>query len=537
MRAWGAGLALFVAACGRGPRAADAVPPAAKAAEKAAPAPPAEQELVLRARLKGYPAAPSRDAVLRARAFTYGARPRELQATATVSGDALKVVVPAHGFDSPASVWIVARVGDDASGALVFVESLRGEMDLGELGVAKSAPLFVGGKVLARSGKPAQDAWTCVVVPGPGDEPIAFPDFGVATDSTGAFVIHGEVRPADKVVQLATIGDWFMRTPAAFSRGQTSLELIATNTADALGQVVLPKEAAWREFVVLVRRTEGSVEGATVVSCANPRRVDGGFEFPASPAYELKDLPAGEYEVRLAFAGSSTVLDRGWHTLRPGFETEKFPRLEAGPVSRARVRVVSADARVPAGARLWAREAALHGAFREVAVGADGGASVPFMGDAVELVARGDGTDYASATAKTGTELTLSPPPATAARVTVSLPEDAPRADGGLKLEVRLAWIAATGTAFESLDLRNDARDPRKLDEVRAEFPAAGGATVTVPRLGWYCITLLAGTGDKASEHTVGTVQISEDRAMLVSLSMSAADVRSFLRTAAERRR
>jgi hypothetical protein len=528
---------LFVAACGPGPPPSDAPAPAAatsaaKPAATAAPAPPAKQELVLKARLKGFPAAPSRDAIVRARAFTDNAHPEELQATATVSGGALQVVVPAHGFDSPGSVWIVARVGDDASGVLVFVKSFHGDMDLGELAVAKSAPLFVGGKVIARSGKPAQDAWTCIVIPGPGDEPIVFPDFGVGTDASGAFVLHGEVRPVDKVVELVTIGDWFMKTPAAFSRGQTAIELIATNTVDARGEVVLPAEGAWSEFVVGVRPLQGSIDGATVVGCADVRRADGGIEFPAVASYEVKDLPAGDYELRLALRGSPAPLATRQTSIRAGFEAAKVPKLSAsGTVRHARVRVASA------GARLWAREAISRGVFREVAIGDGGAANVPFMDDAVELVARGDGTDYASATVKQGTETTLTPPPATTARVTVSISDDAPRAAGDVKLGVRLAWIAPADKAFEALGPGNDALDPRKLDEVRAEFPVAGGATVTVPRLGWYYISLLAGTGDGARAKVVGPVRVADTNPILVPLNLSVSDIRGFLEYAAKRGR
>lgn len=491
---------------------------------------------MLRARLKGLPAAPSRDVVVKARAFPDAHD--ELEAKVSLSGDALQVVVPARGFDASGSVWIVGCVGDACSGTLVFVKSFRGETDLGEIAMGKTAPVLVAGRVLTRARKPAADAWTCVVVAGPGGEPIAFSDFGVSTDVEGAFVIHGDVRPSDKALLVGTVGEWFMPRPATFSRGATTVELVATDTVDARGEASLPSGGAWDELVVGVQPVKGSIGAATVVGATDVRRVGRGIEFPAGPSYEVKGLAPGDYELRLALRGSAAPLARARASLDAAFDAAKLPPLTASAaVRRARVRVVAADGRVLGGARLWAREAGARGVFREVSMGKEGAASVPFADDAVELVACAPGTDYASTTAQKGAEATLTPPPAKTTQLTVNVPDDAPRASGGVRLGLRIEWRAPVDAPANSVDVRRDDKDARKLDDVRIDVPAKGGAVVTIPRPGWYLVSLVAAGGDAVAERAVGPLRVADTGPLLVSLPVPAEDVRKFLESAAKPRR
>jgi hypothetical protein len=492
---------------------------------------------VLKARLKGLPAAPSSDVLFKARAFPDACA--EVPAKATVSGDVLEVVIPPFGVDREGAVWIVARVDEINSGMLAFVKSFHGEIDLGEMAVGKAAPVLVAGKVLTRGRKPAAEAWTCIVTLGVGNEAIAFPDFGVATDAAGAFSIPGYVWPPDKYVCVGTIGEWFMPAPIAFVRGATTVELVATNTVDVRGEVSLPSDGTWEDLVVGVYPIKGSIpESTTVVGAKDARRVQGGVEFAASPSYELKGLPPGDYALRLSIPGLSKPLASERASLDVAFDVAKLPRLVAlTAVRRAQVRVVAADGRALPGARLWARETGTRGSFREVTLAADGAAKVPFVGAAVELVACAPATDFATTTARNGAEATLTPPAAKTTQVTVKLPDDAPRASGDLRLELRIAWRAPVDAAERAVDVRYDDKDARKLDDVRVEFPATGAAVATIPRPGWYLLSLRAGSGDAALERPVGPLRVEGAGPRVVTLPVSAGDVAKLFEAVAKRRR
>jgi hypothetical protein len=462
----------------------------------------------------------------------------ELPATATVSGDALEVVVPAAGFEGSGSVWIVSRVGEVNSGTLVFVKSFHDEIDLGDMALGKAAPVLVAGKVLTRGRKPVAEAWTCIVVLAAGGEPIAFPDFGVATDAAGAFAIPGYVWPSDKYVCVGTIGDWFMPAPVGFARGATTVELVATNTVDVRGEVSLPSDGTWDDLVVGVYPVKGSIPEAMVVGATDVKRAQGGVEFPASPSYEMKGLPPGDYVLRLSIRGVSKPVASERASLAAGFDVAKLPRLVAlASVRRAHVRVLAADGRVLPGARLWAREAGARGAFREVSLAADGAANVPFVGAAVELVSCAPATDFATTTAQNGAKATLTLPAAKTTQVTVKLPDDAPRASGDLRLELRVAWRAPVDAAERAVDVRYDDKDARKLDDVRVEFPPTGAAVATIPRPGWYLLSLRAGSGDAALERPVGPLRVDGAGPLVVTLPVSAGDVGKLLEAVTKRRR
>jgi len=208
-------------------------------------------------------------------------------------------------------VWRRSATGDEPARAGVVGDDPRfSRVDLGDVALGKKAPVLVAGRVLTRARTPAVGAWTCVVVSGVGGEPIAFPDFGVPTDDSGKFVIHGDVRPPDKVVRVGTVGEWFMPVPAPFSRGATSVELIATDAADARGEVALPSGAAWNELIVGLYPAGGSIGRATVAGVADVRRVNRGIGFPASPSFEVKDLAPDDYELRLTLRGLAAPLVR-----------------------------------------------------------------------------------------------------------------------------------------------------------------------------------------------------------------------------------
>lgn len=493
---------------------------------------------MLRARLKGLSAAPSRDFVVKARAFPDDHARDELTATVAVSDDALQVVVPAHGFDSSGAVWIVGRVGDACSGTLVFVKSFHDEIDLGDMPIGQAAPVLVAGKVLSRGRKPAAEAWTCIVVRRVGGEPVAFPDFGVAADGAGAFAIHGDVRPPEKPLYVGTIGDWFMPAPVGFARGATTVELVATNTVDVRGEVSLPSDSAWDGVIVGVYPARGSISGATVVGAKDVRRASGGLEFPAAPSYEITGLAPGDYVVQLSLRGASAALASERASLDAGFDVAKLPRLVAlATVRRAHVRVLASDGHVLAGARLWARETGARGPFREVSLAADGAANVPFVGAAVELVACAPGTDFATKTAQRDAEAVLTPPPAKTTQVTVKFPDDAPRGSSDLRLALRFEWRARADAPEKSFDLRRDDKDARNLDDVRVEVPATGAAVATIPRPGWYLASLVAGGGDAAVERPVGPIRVDGSGPLVVALPVSAADVAKLLEAAAKRRR
>lgn len=531
MRRWGAVAALVLAACGAD-RPSDE--PVAKA-PVAPPVPLSKQELVLKARLRGLPPAPSRDLIVKARAFPDAHD--ELEATVTLSGDALQVVVPAHGVDAAGAVWIVAYVGNDASGTLVFVDSFHGEQDLGVVAIGKAAPVLVAGHVKSPMGGPAPGAWTCVVVPGAGGD-IAFPDFGVQSSDAGAFVIHGDVRPRDKAVRVGTIGDWFMASPAAFSRGSTSVELVATNTVDAKGEVALPAGATWDELIVDVSLASGSLGDAGLVGATELRRTGCGIQFVAAGTYELKRLPPGDYALNLSLRDPPVSLARARTSVCLASEAFKLPRLAASAaIGHARVRVAGVDGRPLPGARLWAREASRRPRFREVALGADGVANVVFVDDSVDLVACAPETDYATATVRAGAEQKLTPFPAKATQVTVNLPDGAVRAVDGARLSVRLSWLASLVTAESALDFGGAELDARKLDGVNVEFPATGGAVATTPRPGWYLVSLLAEKGPAKAERVVGPLRVTDAGPQVFFVSVSADAIRSLLDAVARRYR
>lgn len=473
-----------------------AVVAAAAAISFAQDATPPGDRLVVKARITGAKLT-ARDDVLLLPWFD-GDVPSGMNVEATLNVDSgvLQGVVAAPKLQGSGLVQLSLGSHPEIGCVLAFAQSMRGELDLGEIALDASATTLAAGRVVTRDGKAAYGATVLATCRISKFRSFRFGELTATTDESGAFRIAGIVRGGGALTfELGVEEGWTVEKPVPFTAGAKDLKVVATRTSGVHGTVVVPEDLPLADLVVMLNGPPGGVAQARPEPL--PERYTNGSEvlqFPATAKFCVTGLLPGTYDVRLKFAGSSRWLARLPEVTIDDTASDLPPLEVKDPIGHVKARVASADGAIPAGAELLARNEGDHGKFRRIALGADASADVAFVGDGVTLAAHAEGTDFVVVQpAKSSIELTLPKPEPTPVTVEVSGEAQGSAADDGPSIV--LQWQAAASVPEGQLQWAKDDTDPRNGTEVVAKLPPKGPVLANVTVAGWYGIGVRVKSG------------------------------------------
>jgi hypothetical protein len=432
--------------------------------------------------------------------------------------------------DRPGFLQIWDASAEPGGTLLVFRDSFRGKIELGEIAIGSSAPILVSGRVVGPDGKAAYGAKVSVMCRLPSGNARGFADHSATTDALGAFAIRGEVRGEGIAFELRAEGRWQTENAVRFSAGAKDVKLVAQQTSGVHGSVVVPGGLSLSDLVVVMK---GPAHGTDSV-----RFDDGGFiscggtndrlEFPARAFFGVVGLLPGTYDVRLKFAGSSRYLARIPEAVVDDTSSDLPPLKVTDTIGHVKAHVVLPAGVAAEGTTLWARNGGDRGKFRKVALDAKTAADVAFAGDDVTLWACGAGTDWVSATTA-GPEVSLTIPAAAPVAVGIDLPDGAKRADPQFELLVALQWYGDASLAKAQVEALRDDADPRAGIEIELPLLATGPATGKALVAGWYRVAFTAKQPNFKTSRPLGLICVVPGEPVSAPLGMSAADIADFL--------
>jgi hypothetical protein len=419
----------------------------------------------------------------------------------------LETVVTAPTLSGPGYFHLSFRGHPERGSAFVFFEDMRGELDLGELALGASARVLAAGRVVTADGKPAYGAHVFVTCRASEQRSFKFDELSATTDASGAFSVCGIVRGGDALtLELGVEDGWTADKAVPFTAGAADVKIVATRTSGVHGTVVVPGGLPLSDLVVMLRGPPDGVAAAELDPVpATYKHGKENLEFPAVRRFAITGLRPGTYELRLKFAGSSTYLARVTD-VQLDETSQDLPPLEVkDAIEHAKARIVAAGGTAIAGAELWARNEGDRGKFRRIELGADASADVAFVGEAVTLAARAEGTDFVIVR-QSAPEATLTLPEPASSTVTIEIADDERAKAVKAGASVVLDWQADASVEEGQLAWSRDDTDPRNGVSVEVAIPASGPVTAKVTVAGWYRM------GTRRRQGTTTTTLCSMDR-------------------------